>query len=387
MPLNYISLQPQIHAMGASAAARKTELDARLVQCQSLLHASAEELIPLQKKVAEAAAKDKNLRCAVPMNERLDAHFAAPAVPLACTILSADGSQITPSPHEAVFYGVVNVGIFCVQPGSGQAPTIETHTHLIFEGDDPNENERITEELINLQRDVYERRILADIARNLPTPLLTLTDGPLELYHEPRENNLYKRFFDDYLNALNDLALLNVITAGYVDRPRAALLVNLLELAAQPASAGETLAHPFTGLSDLALMRGLLLPGERSALFALQSRSSKEFIGRKALHFFYLNVGSVERPAIARVEVPLWVVESPDSLALLHAVLLDQAHQSGLHPYPYALIRAHETAVVKMDEHESLKTLIQNELLQRGIPLMTDSEKLANKKVGARTRY
>jgi hypothetical protein len=51
------------------------------------------------------------------------------------------------------------------------------------------------------------------------------------------------------------------------------------------------------------------------------------------------------------------------------------------------LIRAHETAVVKLDEGEALKLLIQKELLQRGLPLSTDSEKLANKKVGARTRY
>jgi hypothetical protein len=134
-------------------------------------------------------------------------------------------------------------------------------------------------------------------------------------------------------------------------------------------------------------MRALLSPGERSAVFALQSRSSKEFTGRKALHFFYLDVGSETRPVIARVEIPLWVAGSPDSLALLHALLLDQAHQSGAHPYPYALIRAHETAVVKLDEGEALKLLIQKELLQRGLPLSADSEKLVNKKVGVRTRY
>jgi NurA-like 5'-3' nuclease len=98
-------------------------------------------------------------------------------------------------------------------------------------------------------------------------------------------------------------------------------------------------------------------------------------------------VGSSDHPAVARVEIPLWVMEVPDSIDLLHSVLLDQARQSGLHPYPYALIRAHETAVVKMDEHEALTGLIQNELLRRGVPLQTDSEKLANKKVGTRTRY
>jgi len=272
-----------------------------------------------------------------------------------------------------------------MQPGSGLAPTTETSTQLIYAADDADENELVTEELINLQRDVNERQKLAELARTIPAPLVTLTDGPLELYHEPRENHLYKQYFEAYLDALNELALRDVITAGYVDRPRAALLVALLELVREPAA--EAGPHPFAGLSDLALMRALLQPGERSAVFALQFRASQEFSGRKALHFFYLNVGSSERPAIARVEVPLWVVENPASLALLHAVLLDQSRQSGAHPYPYALLRAHETAVVKLDENEALKLLIQKELLSRGLPLQADSEKLANKKVGARTRY
>ena len=64
-----------------------------------------------------------------------------------------------------------------------------------------------------------------------------------------------------------------------------------------------------------------------------------------------------------------------------------QMIMSGDHPYPYALVRAHETAVVKLDEAEALKSLIQRELLQRGLPPLLDSEKLANKKVGWRTRY
>jgi hypothetical protein len=387
MPLNYLNLRPQITHLGEATASRQTELASRLQQCQALLHDQAGNLVRLQQKVEQAAAKEKNLRCAVPVTEPLDAHFPAPQTSLACTILSADGSQITPNPHEAVFYGVVNVGVFRMQPGSGLAPSTEVDTELIYEEGNPDENELITEELVNLRRDVRERQILARLAKDIPAPVFTLTDGPLELYHEPRENAQYKHYFEEYLDALSDLALLNAITAGYVDRPRAALLVNLLELAARPDAAADRISHPFAGLSDLALMRALLSPGERSAVFALQSRSSKEFTGRKALHFFYLDVGSETRPVIARVEIPLWVAGSPDSLALLHALLLDQAHQSGAHPYPYALIRAHETAVVKLDEGEALKLLIQKELLQRGLPLSADSEKLVNKKVGVRTRY
>jgi hypothetical protein len=383
MPLDYLKLQGQIKKMAETAEHHQQEMVDKLALCQQLLGSQAANLIALQQKVEETVSQDKNFRCAVPVAEPLDANFPAPAVSTLCTVLSADGSQITPNAHEAVFYGLVNIGLFIMRPGSGLAPETRTLTDLVFDEENSDEHELITEELINLRRDVAERRALAQFSASLPTPVVTLTDGPLELYHEPRENPNYRKYFDKYLDALSDMALEGTITAGYIDRPRASLLVNLLEIADSP----DPSVKRFTGLTDLALMRPLLAPGERSAIFKMQSSSSKEYKDNLELHFFYLNVGSAAHPALARVEIPRWVAANSASVDLLHAVLLEQSRQAGLHPYPYALLRAHETAVVKLDESEALKDLIQKELLQHGIPLSVDSEKLANKKVGARTRY
>lgn len=387
MPLNYLTLQDQIKKMADSAQQRQHKLVDQLAQCQQVLVDQSNNLFELQKKVEQAVSRDKNYRCAVPVNEPLNAHFPVPHISTTCTVLSADGSQITPSAHEAVFYGLVNVGLFIMRPGSGLAPETKTLTTLVFDQGDSEKPESITEELINLQRDVAERQCLAQSSAELPSPVVTLTDGPLELYHEPRQDPSYRMYFDDYLDALKDMALNKTTTAGYIDRPRAALLVNLLELAANSEIVADPSARRFAGLTDLALMRPLLAPGERSAIFKMQSSSSKEYTGNLELHFFYLNVGSETHPALARVEIPLWVARDPGSVELLHAVLLEQSRQAGLHPYPYALLRAHETAVVKLDESDALKDLIQKELLKRGIPLSFDSEKLANKKIGARTRY
>lgn len=383
MPLNYLKLQDQIKKFAETAAYRERQRVDQLALCQQVLGIQAANIIALQQKVEEVLSRDKNYRCAVPVTEPLDAHFPAPAITTNCTVLSADGSQITPNAHEAVFYGLVNIGLFIMRPGSGLAPETRTLTDLVYDEENSEEHELITEELINLRRDVAERRSLALSSASLPAPVVTLTDGPLELYHEPRENPNYRKYFDDYLDALSDMALEGTITAGYIDRPRASLLVNLLEIADSPDPATKR----FTGLTDLALMRPLLAPGERSAIFKMQSSSSKEYKDNLELHFFYLNVGSSAHPALARVEIPRWVARNSASIDLLHAVLLEQSRQAGLHPYPYALLRAHETAVVKLDESEALKDLIQKELLQHGIPLSVDSEKLANKKVGARTRY
>jgi len=232
-------------------------------------------------------------------------------------------------------------------------------------------------------RDVHEREILADLAQNEAAPLVTLTDGPLELYHEPRQEKAFEHYFKQYLAALDDLALNQVITAGYVDRPRADLVVKLLELVAPE---DESADRPFAGVTDLQLFESILNPGERSAVFKLQSSSADAFANKKALHFFYINVGSVGQPALARVEVPLWVVEDPHAMSLLQSVLVEQSHQAGSRPYPYPLIRAHEIAVVKMDDHNQISEMIEQELLNRGLPPTLNSNKQSHKQHQARGR-
>lgn len=385
MPIDYVNLQKDIFSMGEKAAARQSEIDTQLAHCRSLLESCAADLIALQRKVEEAAARNKGLRCAVPLNEPLNSHFPCtlPAAP--CTILAADGSQINPDPHDTVLYGLVNIGIFRLQPGSGNVPTQTVASALLYDDSLYAEGQPPSEDLIALLRDVKERELLAKTAIHESKPVITLTDGPLELYHEPRMDEQFKSQFGKYLKALDDLALAGVITAGYVSRPRANLLVNLLALVESDGSNTEN-SRPFAGITDIALLADLLGPGERSAIFQLQSLSSKEYTHRKALHFFYLNVGTISAPAYARVEIPRWVAENPESVALLHSVLVEQARQAGTAPYPYPLIRAHEIAVVKMEDRQQVTALIERELLKRGIPVKKQSEKQFHKGHAGRTR-
>lgn len=385
MPLNYVDLKKQVTDLGEATILRKEELAERLKRCRAQLEAHAGDMVLLQRLVEEAAAREHGLRCALPVSERLDTHLPARVDVPEYVLLAADGSQITPDPHAAVFYGLVNVGVFRMSTKAGEIPEVHSWSELIFEGENPDNNEYISEDLVSLRRDTRERRIMAELAKKESAPLVTLTDGPLELYHEPRGDKSFEKYFKEYLAALDDLALLNTITAGYVDRPRAALLTTTLELLVKNGNEKE--AGAFKGVTDLMLMEELLKPGERSAVFGLQFRNAASFEGRKALHFFYLNVGSERLPSIARVEVPLWVVENTSAMELLQSVLVEQARQAGISPYPYALTRAHETAVVKMDEHEALERMIENELLARGLPPAVISQKLANKLVGKRTRY
>jgi hypothetical protein len=378
MPLNYLSLQGQIKEYGESAAAHQHEFTRKLEECRGVFLQHAADIINLQRLVEEAAARNKGLRCAVPVTEPLDFHTTATVPPPGRTIIAADGSQINPDAHGEVLFALVNTGLFTLKPGSNEAPRTETRSKLLFDETLQTPNGMVSEDLIALLRDVREREVLAEVTRGVPAPVITLTDGPLELYHEPRMDKQFETQFHNYQRALDELSLNEVITAGYVDRPRADLVVRLLELLI-PQAGDQPQQRAFAGIPDRALFESLLHPGERSAIFALQSSSAQSYEGRKALHFFYLNCGTTDNPAMARVEIPRWVIEDDDSLTTLHATLVEQSRQAGASPYPYPLLRAHEVAVVKMDDREEIIRMIERELAQRGFPPSSQSYKQINK--------
>ncbi len=82
---------------------------------------------------------------------------------------------------------------------------MQSWSELIFEGENPDDNEYISEDLVSLRRDTHERQIMAKLAKKESAPLVTLTDGPLELYHEPRGEKSFEKYFKEYLAALDDL--------------------------------------------------------------------------------------------------------------------------------------------------------------------------------------
>ena len=59
----------------------------------------------------------------------------------------------------------------------------------------------------------------------------------------------------------------------------------------------------------------------------------------------------------------------------------------GARPYPYLLHRAHETAVVKLEEKDQGTQMIAQELLSRGVTVYEISSKKYAKQVPGRKRY
>lgn len=390
MPVNFQQIQQQIRELGQKAPQRQAELQNRLQQARQLLKSYAGREEELAQRVTQALEKNPGLRCAIPTHEGLLQRFPLPQTTLPQALLAADGSQVNPDRHDAFEFGVVNVGVFRLCPGQAQAPQEIVRSHLLYFEDLEQPDGPLTEEIVALMRDLNERRVLAELAAGEAPPVVTLTDGPLELFREPKDRPQFQRLFQDYLDELHKLAALGAVTAGYVDRPRSDLVVRLLELTVLPddrlEQAGQVRLLP--GIVDTGLYENQLQPGERSPVFAIQSPSARRFEGVLALHFFYLNVGRPRQPYLTRVEIPAWVATNPPLLQLLHAVLVAQCQQIGNRPYPYAIHRAHEVAVVSRMEKEHLQNMIAVELLRQGVnPGELSNKQLHKNQLGSRTRY
>jgi len=391
MSLDFLQVSQQVKQLGEKALSHQRDLKTKLTETCALLEGCATEIEQLQHKVQEVVhTYDQSLRCAVPVNEALNSRHPLPPLPEQVTLIAADGSQIFADRHAEVEYCLVNTGAICMRYGSSNAPVTSIQSHLIY----AEELEGMSDDRLSLQRDLSERARLWELASSAPAPVITFTDGPLELWtttlEEGKVAGEFKRSLDLYLDVLHKLFELNTTTAGYVDKPGADLVVRLLEVVKAEAAdlANMRKFHPFKGVTDRDLYRGMLQPGERSAIFAIQSRSSKPYQDELGLHFFYLNVGKAGHPYLARVEIPAWVVEDQSKLDNLHAVLVSQCRMIGARAYPYLLHRAHETAVVSMEDKEQVTQMIIHELQRRGLEVAGQSAKQFNKDVsGTRTRY
>ena len=90
---------------------------------------------------------------------------------------------------------------------------------------------------------------------------------------------------------------------------------------------------------------------------------------------------------IARVDIPAWVAENNTSVNTLHAELVDQCRALGNQPYPYALHRAHETALVTLEERKKVTEMLVSELGWHSIQTGKISSKQAIKDLGGRKRH
>jgi len=390
MALNFQQVFEKIREIGLGARLRQETQEALRKKARSLLADWADKNLELRDKLERARQSDSSLRCAIPLDERLEASFPPPAFQSTVTLLAADGSQILPDRHAARQYSLVNVGAIAMQSGSGATPEVFTDSHLLFGDELFTETGMLTGEAIEQQRDIAERRKLLELAPDYPAPILALTDGPVELWGaKGAGEDDYRKNLEIHKSVLSQLQAKGVTVAGYVDKPAADLVIRTLEIA--QISTDEEFKdirklHRLRGVTDRWLY-SFLPGGHRSAVFGLQSGSRAHYTGNLALHFFYLNVGDTPHPWLVRVEIPKWVADEEEKLARLQAALLEQCKIMAAKPYPYILQRAHEIAVVKFEEKAQVEQMLELELRQAGSEMDEISAKQSAKDLKGRSRH
>jgi hypothetical protein len=399
MAIDFQQVYQKIIEIGKSVQQNKKTLEDRREHAKFLRNLHADNLDGLRRIVESAKTADPNLRCALPLNERLDFHAPPPALPSKATLIAADGSQINPDRHAAIQFGLINVGAIVMRLGSGESPVIRTDSQLLFDEElFTTSGLPLTDSMVALRRDLKERAKLYDLAQEFDgdgIPVITFTDGPIELWgsKEGEEASVFEENLNGYLSVLSCLQERGVTTAGYVDKPAADLVIRLLELTEATPQDLQKLReyHPLRGVSDRWLFGEkkdpLLKPGERSAVFCFQSKSEKYYKGVLALHFFYLNAGTQGRPWPVRVEIPQWVAVDSEKLGMLHAVLVSQCRMMGEKPYPYLLHRSHEIAVVSFEERKQIEQMLDLELRRSGGETDEGSYKQSAKDLPGRTGY
>ena len=356
MPVNYEQLRPQIvRACRGIKESRKAAAQQRTDLMKTFRETEASDL---NERMAEILTSFSEEKFAVPGTDAIGAGFPAPSQPEApVRILACDGSQITPNPHDELSFGLINTAVFEYCPHSGQTPRIFRDTRY-HESDGS-----LTEGRIGVMRDAAEKTHLAVMAEELQgeLPILALCDGSLELFMESREIKDLAPLKEQYLEAMVRLDRLNVPAVGYIDRPRSNPVLTMLALLN-----GTTAEESYGQLCDADLFSQLLLPGERSAVFGMNSRFNASVPQELQICFFYLNVGRPQHPYLSRVELTSRTAADPSQVDRIHANLLEQAGLLNDHPYPYVLHRAHECAVVTYREKDQIKDMLIRELIRNG---------------------
>ena len=395
MPVNYQVIYTKIKEIGQVARERRERIENLRTHARSLFEKNSDELDSLRRIVERAKETDPNIRCALPLNESLASHIPAPAPVMDATLIAADGSQVNPDRHNSIQFCIINVGAIVMRMQSGESPEVFTNSELLYGDELETKYGTMSDGMVALKRDLRERTELEELSKGVTGPVVTFTDGPIELWgsKDGEDAESYHESLKNYLSVLSRLGERGIITAGYVDKPAADPVIRLLELVkAQGEKEPPTSFrdyHPLRGVSDRWLYgeknSPLLEPGERSAVFAMQSKSEKDYKGMLGLHFFYLNVGTKGHPWPVRVEIPKWVVVDAEKLDLLHAVLVDQCRIMGSKPYPYLLHRAHEIAVVKHEEKYQIEQMLTQELRRQDEELDEGSNKQSAKDLPGRS--
>jgi NurA domain len=382
--LEFNKVIDQVQRMGRFLGKRSQTNSDRLQIALELFYAASDLEVVHERINLVRNASVSGYRGAAPLPQPISEIICgvgdAPHSPESATVIATDGSQVYPDQHATATYYLINIGVYVYHHGITRLPDQFTSPELAYADSKIKDTDGrlVNNQTVNARRSVEEMKWLAKQAweyRDEARPLVMIHDGPLLKFFGATEVTDAHAIEREYMDALRQLNDARTVLCGYIDRPRSTYLISLLHLLSladsQVNEVNLKTNGEIEGLADEQLLRYVLTePGQRSALMTQNSPQNVEYIRAGAeyeIAFFYMNVSSSAYPVIARVDVPMWVAREPMAVDGLHALLLHQCSIQGRRPYPYALTRADELAVVNGVEREQLNQLINVELLKNGM--------------------
>jgi hypothetical protein len=306
------------------------------------------------------------------------------------TVVATDGSVIPPDRHNGTaLYHVINTGRVMLRYGPDSQAEIDSQT-LFFAGDvTEEEQESSAPMVIDLKRDLYELTAGLDLARQHQADLV-LMDGPLTMWNSrtltDKQSNEMRQ---GYYNLLSTFSEERIPIVGYISNTHSQAVTNSLRLLLQeqPQTSmfdmGERPARPkaasgkrkerlsgLSGVHDALLFQHLLAVDHHSEVFKTAFSEPKELAEHiQEVCFVYWRTAN----EIVRLEFPEWVA-APEILSKVMSQIHNQ-HRLG-QGYPVALMEAHESAVLRGDDRELLRILLE----ERGL-LLSESEKGRSKRL------
>ncbi len=380
----------------ADAAQRRVELARKLMM----------QAAGAQKELTEQLSeyRDRLLFAVAAPIEPLNTRIAIEAAPAAHTVVSSDGSQISPNHHEIAYCYLLNISRVIIHYGQSRHPVLDSIPEVIYRPEDLYASRQWgirPEEWMGFKRTAAEAIMLGDMIESIrqadtsdaspdrrspdPVPTLALTDGSLIYWFlEQLPTAACDEILIPVLESWKRLQKARVPVIGYISASRSGEALNFLRLQACLYDEPDCRTHcadrrnqlpcqTFSPLRDVTVWTNTLSPGERGPIW----RSSTPILscyGENTVYFCYVHVGA----EVARVEFPQWMVDDRALLDSALSLMLAQV-QKGF-GYPVALAEAHNQAVVRGNDRTQFFALLEQQMIRAGLRNVGTSFKEARKR-------
>jgi len=302
------------------------------------------------------------------------------------SVVSTDGSQITPNYHEIAACYLINIGKILYTYGTAEKPIQESEP-FIYENDKkffPFANVNISDDIVSIKRmlvEIEQLALLCKKAKEKNYPAIAIIDGTLIAWNITNQNlslEVQDQILNIFLEKINDIKKLEIPICGYISNSRRNDFINLLRLNLCPFEEidcknkcnEKEKCDDIVPLYDRQIWMKKLKIWQRSPIFISTVKIIDKYEDNQ-ICFFYINAGNSE---IARIEIPRWVAENEAYIDLIHYCICEQIEKG--RGYPIAIQEAHNQAVVKNSDKLQFYSMLSRKMINSNLKVSLSNKEL-----------